>query len=86
MDTWASSEVTSTPSPSPSCHSNAATSLRPAPNGIILISLEPVMSSPSPSPQGRKRSGMNSLGRSHVPSSMPMSYTMTFSDEPLGTT
>ncbi|TVU31354.1 hypothetical protein EJB05_23037, partial [Eragrostis curvula] len=56
----------------------------PAPNGIILISLVPVMSVPSPSPPGRNRSGANSVGRSHTRSSMPMSATMKLTVVPLG--
>ncbi|CAA7406679.1 unnamed protein product [Spirodela intermedia] len=39
--------------------------LRPTPNGIIRISLLPVMSTPSPSPPGRNLSGRNSSGSGH---------------------
>nr|ACR36117.1 unknown [Zea mays] len=58
---------------------------RPAPNGIILISLLPVRSTSSPSPPGRNRSGRNSAGALHTSSSIPMSPTAKLTGAPAGT-
>ncbi|XBJ16994.1 hypothetical protein VPH35_002268 [Triticum aestivum] len=58
--------------------------LLPTPNGIILISLLPATSTPSPSPPGKNRSGTNSIGFSHSRSSLPISATMKFTVAPFG--
>uniref|UniRef100_A0A8R7P6S1 Uncharacterized protein n=1 Tax=Triticum urartu TaxID=4572 RepID=A0A8R7P6S1_TRIUA len=59
--------------------------LRPAPKGIILISLLPVMSTPHPSPPSRNRSGRNSRAAAHTVSSRPNSATRKLTSAPLGT-
>uniref|UniRef100_K3ZNQ9 Uncharacterized protein n=1 Tax=Setaria italica TaxID=4555 RepID=K3ZNQ9_SETIT len=52
--------------------------LRPVPNGIILISLDPGrgLITSSPSPPARNRSGLNSSGLVHAFGSLPMSSAM----------
>ncbi|KAK8462199.1 hypothetical protein SEVIR_1G167901v4 [Setaria viridis] len=61
--------------------------LRPAPNGIILISLGPGNGpTSSASPPGMNRSGRNSWGPFHVLPSLPMSPSMKWTRRPVGGT
>ncbi|URE19641.1 hypothetical protein MUK42_35098 [Musa troglodytarum] len=59
--------------------------LLPTPNGIILISRLPVMSTSSPSPPAKNLSGRNSIGCAHSFSSQPISATVKLTGAPLGT-
>ncbi|URD80965.1 hypothetical protein MUK42_06748 [Musa troglodytarum] len=63
---------------------NPAQTLLPTPNGIILIALLPVTSTPCPAPPSKNRSGLNSSGSSHTPSSHPISATIKFTVAPFG--
>nr|AWA45162.1 Os10g0514425 protein [Saccharum spontaneum] len=62
--------------------------IRPTPNGIILIPLVPVMSTPTLSPPSRNRSGVNCIGLDLppllVPTHLGQTATMKFTVRPWG--
>ncbi|CAA7406779.1 unnamed protein product [Spirodela intermedia] len=64
--------------------SNAGQALLPAPKVSIFISFLQVISSPSPSPPGRNRSGLNSIGFDHTFEFQFISVTVTLTFVPRG--